>query len=58
MIARLTISISKLEKVFEKLKEYNDTINDAGEVFHDINIDRETVYNINQNTILDKLNNN
>lgn len=36
MIARLTISISKLKKVFEKLKDYSDTMSDVAEVYQDI----------------------
>lgn len=36
MIARLTISINKLEKVFEKLKDYSDTMSDVADVYQDI----------------------
>ena len=58
IVARVTICTNKIMKVFENLKEYNDTINDVSDVFQDINIDNEANNKINENTILDKLNSN
>ena len=58
IVARLTICTNKITKVFENLKEYSDTMNDVGEVFHDINIQNENNNKISENTILDRKNSN
>ena len=37
IVARLTICTNKIMKVFENLKEYNDTLNDVASIYNDIN---------------------
>ena len=47
VVARLTICINKITKVFENLKEYNDTLDTIIPSFNDINIDSSNVNNEN-----------
>ncbi len=45
IVARLIICTNKLSKVFENLKDYNDTLDDMLPCFNDINIDNSSINN-------------